>query len=87
MPEVNATRNDPCSLEVQIGAFPEDLNIDVIAADEETRLPRISEMRRKLMKVVVGKTLDRAPAGEERSDGIEERLVLSRVYLRPEESP
>ncbi|MGI9504483.1 MAG: hypothetical protein ACR2RE_15665, partial [Geminicoccaceae bacterium] len=85
LPEVNATRDDPCSLEVQISAFPEGLNIDVIAADEETRLPRLNELRRKLMKVVVGKTLDRVPVEEARADRIEERLVLSRVYLWPEE--
>ena len=85
LPEVNAAGHDPCSLEVQIGTFPEDLNIDLIAADKETRLPRASELRRKLMKVVVGKALDRVPAGEERADRVDERLVLSRVYLWPEE--
>lgn len=75
LPAVHATRDQDCSLEVQIGAFPEELNIDIVFDDEEMRLQHLSTLRRRLMKIVVGKALDR----------VDDRVILSRAYLWPED--
>jgi len=75
LPEVRAVGDQPPSLEVQIGAFPEEIDIDIISTDGETQSLDVSELRRKLMKVVVSKALDR----------VDDQLILSRVNLWPEE--
>lgn len=85
LPEVRAFQDNHCSLEVQVGAFPEELNIDVVSADGDTRLQHTSELRRKLMKIVVGKSLDRVAIKHGQADHVDEQLILSRTYLWPEE--
>ena len=85
LPEVHAVRDHPCSLEVQIGSFPEELDIDIISTDGDMRPLDVSELRRKLMKVVVSRALDRVYVKHERVDQVDDQLILSRVQLWPEE--
>jgi len=80
LPEIRAFPDYPCSLEVQIGAFPEDIRIEPVGTDDKppSDCPAI---RKHMIKLVLSKDLDRLPIQYERLDRVDDQLILSRVQL------
>ena len=79
--QMHASSEPPCSLSLQIGAFPEDIVFDSILSPNALQPVDIGTTRRSLVKIVISKALDRVGIEQERPDRVGDQLILSRALL------
>ena len=81
LPEVRAFPGHPCSLQVQLSVFPEDIEVEPVDGQGNELSAASTILRQRLAKIVLSKGLDRSPIEHEQFDRIDDQLILSRGHL------